>query len=70
MNECETNNGGCDHTCVNEEGSFKCICNDGFKLGNDKKTCEGSIRFSSFLTFLVTHDMLSAVGLFDKCGNR
>ena len=32
--ECQTNNGGCEHTCTNTAGSFTCSCNDGFKLKN------------------------------------
>ena len=42
-NECETDNGGCDHKCVNKNGTFECKCNDGYKLEDDKKTCSGNI---------------------------
>lgn len=33
INECLTNNGGCDQNaqCINTEGSFKCECDAGFK---------------------------------------
>ena len=34
-------NGGCDHSCINEDGSFKCTCNNGYQLQNDNLTCEG-----------------------------
>ena len=43
VNECETDNGGCSDSCVNREGSFECKCKDGYKVGDDKKTCEGKI---------------------------
>ena len=33
-------NGGCDHTCDNDEGSFECHCNDGFMLEEDGFTCK------------------------------
>ena len=35
VNECDTNNGGCDvnATCANEVGSFTCNCNSGW-IGN------------------------------------
>lgn len=33
INECLTNNGGCDQNaqCINTEGSFKCVCDAGFR---------------------------------------
>ena len=39
INECLTNNGGCDHTCINTEGSFECLCNTSYILAADNKTC-------------------------------
>ena len=41
INECMLDNGGCDHSCVNKDGSFKCTCKNGYQLQNDKLTCEG-----------------------------
>lgn len=32
VNECASNNGHCDHTCANEQGSYKCTCNTGYDL--------------------------------------
>ena len=32
IDECELDNGGCDHLCVNEEGSYHCECFEGFQL--------------------------------------
>nr|VZI45585.1 unnamed protein product [Spirometra erinaceieuropaei] len=32
LNECSSNNGGCDHLCQNSYGSFHCSCRAGFKL--------------------------------------
>ena len=42
-NECLTNNGGCDHTCVNTEGSFECLCNNSYILAADNKTCVSNV---------------------------
>ncbi|XP_035672990.1 uncharacterized protein LOC118413571 [Branchiostoma floridae] len=32
INECLTNNGGCQHTCSNNDGSYTCSCNTGYSL--------------------------------------
>ena len=29
INECETNNGGCAQTCINEVGDHRCVCDVG-----------------------------------------
>ena len=41
INECENNNGGCDHNCSNLIGSFECSCREGYELDEDKLTCNG-----------------------------
>ena len=43
INECLTNNGGCDHTCINTEGSFECLCNTSYILAADNKTCVSNV---------------------------
>ena len=40
VDECESDKGGCQHKCLNTDGSFRCECQEGFKLQTDKKTCE------------------------------
>lgn len=39
VDECANANGGCQHKCVNEIGSFKCECFAGFEL-NDMNVCK------------------------------
>ena len=41
INECESDKGGCEHTCVNTPGSFSCQCNAGYNLAGNKKSCTG-----------------------------
>ena len=39
INECKTNNGGCDQKCTDTEGSFYCDCKIGYRLGYDQLSC-------------------------------
>ncbi|CAH3179455.1 unnamed protein product, partial [Porites evermanni] len=41
IDECQTNNGGCQHSCINTNGSHQCACNKGYFLNVDKVKCEG-----------------------------
>ena len=41
INECDSENGGCDHNCYNEIGSFHCDCNIGYMLEDDGLGCKG-----------------------------
>lgn len=41
IDECQENNGGCDHFCRNTVGSFECSCQKGHKLLTDERTCQG-----------------------------
>ncbi|CAH3124980.1 unnamed protein product, partial [Porites lobata] len=39
--ECALANGGCQHTCTNTYGSYKCSCYSGYQLKPDGLTCQG-----------------------------
>ena len=39
--ECSRNNGGCNQTCVNTEGSYNCTCISGYSLDDDEHGCSG-----------------------------
>ena len=41
IDECADDNGGCDDTCINTNGSYSCQCSDGLRLLPDKKSCGG-----------------------------
>ena len=45
INECATNNGGCQHHCTNSLGSYRCYCDPGYTksgFGN----CQGMRNFA------------------------
>ena len=44
INECLTNNGGCQLNCHNSDGSYSCSCNNGYLLNNNGYTCEGRVQ--------------------------
>lgn len=40
INECERRN-NCSQICINESPGYSCSCQSGYRLGKDKRTCEG-----------------------------
>ena len=42
VNECDTENGGCNQTCTNIHGSFLCSCGTGYTLAEDDLGCDGN----------------------------
>ena len=44
IDECLVNKGGCSHICINKPGSYRCKCQDGYKLAANKKTCLGNVH--------------------------
>lgn len=41
MDECSIRNMCLNGMCINEDGSFKCICKPGFQLASDGRYCKG-----------------------------
>jgi len=41
--ECQTDDHGCQHICVNTIGGYRCECKIGYELNPDGRTCEGSL---------------------------
>ena len=41
INECDTDNGGCDHNCTDSIGSYKCSCDIGYILAAHNHGCNG-----------------------------
>ena len=42
VDECETDNGGCEQVCTNTFLSYNCSCNDGYTFSAEGRTCRGS----------------------------
>ena len=42
--ECSRNNGGCNQTCFNTEGSYNCTCISGYSLDDDGLGCSGIVN--------------------------
>ena len=38
---CDIENGNCAHQCSGDTGDPICSCDDGYKLADDGKNCEG-----------------------------
>ena len=54
INECNTGNGGCEHTCTNSDGSFTCSCDTGYQLDSNKH-CSGRQTLHNTCTHTHTH---------------
>ena len=69
VDECVTNNGGCDHYCTNTIGSFVCSCYPGYTLDGDGRTCLGKLRswIEDVLPFAVKFIILCYIHL--RCTN-
>lgn len=56
VDECEINNGGCEHTCTNQPGSFTCHCPTGLQLSSNGKTCVGKVQ-EFILNFILSSNL-------------
>ena len=50
--ECDRRNGGCEHSCINSVGSFKCVCDEGYRLDRNKYNCTGKSEVTGHLSNL------------------
>ena len=41
IDECMSDNGGCNQTCTNIYGSFECSCGTGYHLAANNLDCDG-----------------------------
>jgi len=47
VNECATNNGGCEGTCNNTVGSYNCQCRGGLRLADNARNCVGQSHYNT-----------------------
>ena len=41
IDECLSDNGGCEQNCHNQIGNFYCTCHSGYTLNNNNLDCDG-----------------------------
>lgn len=47
VDECSTANGNCTQNCINTGGSYHCVCNPGYQLEYNNRTCKGQFKQKS-----------------------
>ena len=52
INECETDNGGCQQNCHNRDGSFYCSCNSGYIISVNHLDCDGKFCYLLYILLL------------------
>lgn len=52
VDECKSDNHGCEHRCINKIGGYECECDIGYSLQSDGKTCQGMKFFFIFINIL------------------
>lgn len=62
INECEVEDHGCEHMCINDPGSFHCVCKRGFFLNENGKTCDRK-SIKGVLTYLVYTNLMQKLYL-------
>ena len=56
--ECNTNNGGCQHTCVNTAGSYQCQCRSGYTLSGNNQSCDGVLLYHIYKIIITYNKIL------------
>ena len=65
MNECLEQNGNCSQLCVNEYGSWRCDCAEGFKLADNKQDCQSEYCYNICILFIFFTDLADYSGISD-----
>ena len=43
IDECLSENGGCEQNCHNQVGNFYCTCDSGYNMNDNKLDCDGKM---------------------------
>ena len=65
INECDTTNGRCEHSCTNTIGSFICSCDTGYQLDGNGLSCNGEGLLKMKVVYACFHTVI-ADGGFDS----
>ena len=52
IDECKLNVSRCDHDCFDTAGSYACICQVGYTLAEDRRTCNGEQNIINIIRVL------------------
>ena len=63
INECDTNNGGCEQDCINTIGSYQCQCSEGFQFTSNRRNCTGNLKTLHCLMYILIIDI-------DECADK
>ena len=55
INECLIDNGECEQTCDNIDGSYQCSCWNGYEFTSDNYTCTGMANIAFTNSFYLIH---------------
>ena len=55
IDECDMEVHGCMHTCNNTQGSYECLCGDGYELMENGRNCTGKPA-TQYITYEVWFD--------------
>ena len=67
IDDCATENGGCEQICINNVGSYECSCTAGYTMKSDGYNCAGTVlcvckmHEHAFVYMLVACSLLSQV---------
>ena len=54
VNECRSENGGCEQICENTDGSFRCSCRSGYTLNFDQRSCDSKYTCKGYRRYMET----------------